>query len=148
MKYLLLNIFAAGLVIGIYAWIRFLYRYKKPKRMKKILLFVAMAALVSCSKSVDPPAGPAPSTGRQVKFYSTNAVVVTKVITVKIGANDYGQLHYSASVPGCDAPVFKAIKLAPGNYIADVIDEANPNASKQVGFTVAQGTRCVFFNLK
>jgi hypothetical protein len=82
-------------------------------------------------------------------FYSSNAVVVTKVITVKIGANDYGQLHYSAAQPGCAEPGFGSIKLAPGSYVADYIDQTNPNATKQVSFTVpSSATTCVFFNLK
>jgi hypothetical protein len=117
--------------------------------MKKIILLATIALAISCSKSVDAPGQPAPDTGKTVKFYSSNAVVVTKVITVKIGANDYGQLHYSAAQPGCAEPGFGSIKLAPGSYVADYIDQANPNATKQVSFTVPQSvTTCVFFNLK
>lgn len=116
--------------------------------MKQLLTIFALVAIVSCSKSVDSPAPPAP-TKATVKFYSTNMVTATKVITVKVSGQDYGRVNYSANAPACSASGFAAISLAPGSYKADYLDPSNPNANKQVSFTVAAGTTgCQFFDLK
>jgi hypothetical protein len=116
--------------------------------MKQIILLAAIALAISCSKSTD-PAPPPPAAKAQVKFYSTNAVTAAKVITIVVGSKDYGRVKYSANKPTCEAAGFAAIELAPGNYVAEYYDVANPNANQQVPFTVPSSvTKCIFFDLK
>lgn len=148
---LLLNILAGAMVVGIFLAIRHIFRPKKPFKMKKLLLFAALLALVSCSKSggsMDPPEPP-PAQLVTVKFYSTNMVTATKVILIKVSGRDYGPLQYSQNRPACSATGFAEISLAPGNYQADYMDPSNVYASRQVAFTVPQSvTTCAFFDLK
>jgi len=115
---------------------------------KRILIFVAFLAIVSCKKSVDNPTPPAPAKVN-VRFYSTNAVTSYKVITAKVSGTDYGRITYSASQPACSSAWFGMVQLKPGNYNVDYLDKDNPMANKQVAIVVPSGTTdCIFFDLK
>lgn len=117
--------------------------------MKHLLFLFAVLAIVSCKKSIDKPAPPTPPAKANVRFFSTNAVTSTKVITAKVNGTDYGRVTYSASQPTCSAAGFGMVQLAPGVYNVDYLDPANSMANKQVTITVPQGaTSCVFFDLK
>lgn len=115
---------------------------------KQLLILIALLAIVSCSKKTDAPAPPQPPSKTNVRFFSTNAVTSTKVITAKVNGVDYGTVRYSATQPACDAAGFGLVPLAPGNYTVDYIDKDNPMANKQVQITVVASTTCAFFNLK
>lgn len=118
-------------------------------KMKSVFILFALMAIVSCKKSTDAPAPPPAPAKASVKFYSTNAVTATKIINVKVSGQDYGRVNYSANMPACSSSSFAVMSLAPGNYKADYLDPSNPNANKQVSFTVASGTtNCQFFDLK
>lgn len=146
MKFLLLNLLAAAIMLAMFILVRRLPSSTRNK-MKSLFILFALVAIVSCKKSVDAPAEPPAKAS--VKFYSTNMVTATKVITVKVSGQDYGRVNYSANMPACGASGFASMSLAPGNYKADYLDPANPNANKQVSFTVAAGTStCQFFDLK
>jgi hypothetical protein len=118
--------------------------------MKKILTVVAILAIVSCTKSTDGSAGA--SSGSQkasVKFYTTNAVATTKVITVDVDGTEYGRLMYSGSQPACAGAGFAAIMLAPGQHVANIKDPGSPYATRQVYFNVpAAVSGCIFYDLK
>lgn len=147
MRFLLFNLLACVILYALYvigrAWFS-----PKHRNMKKFFFALVAILAVSCSKKTDAPAPPQPPSKTNVRFYSTNAVTSTKVITAKVNGVDYGTVRYSATQPTCDAAGFGLVPLAPGNYTVDYIDKDNPMANKQVQITVVASTACVFFNLK
>jgi ribosomal protein L37E len=172
MRFFLFNILAACILIGArvlgHVWISRQCKQTKMKNYgrcarcgypvrqcicfrywKRVLIFIAFLAIVSCKKSVESPA-PLPTTAKvNVRFFSTNAVTSTKVITAKVSGTDYGRVTYAASQPACSAAGFGMVQLVPGVYNVDYIDPSNTMANKQVSITVPQGaTTCVFFDLK
>lgn len=147
MRFLLLNLLACVILYALYvigrAWFS-----PKHRNMKNFFFALVAVLVVSCSKKTDAPAPPQPSSKTNVRFFSTNAVTSTKVITAKVNGVDYGTVRYSATQPTCDAAGFGMVPLAPGNYTVDYIDKDNPMANKQVQITVVASTTCAFFNLK
>lgn len=146
MRFLLLNLLACAFLYTAYvigrAWFS-----PKHRNMKKFFFALVAILAVSCSKKTDTPAPQQPSKVN-VRFYSTNAVTSTKVITAKVNGVNYGTVRYSATQPDCNATYFGLVPLAPGNYTVDYIDKDNPMANKQVQITVVASTTCAFFNLK
>lgn len=146
MRFLFFNLLACAFLYIAYiigrAWF-------SPTHRKMNKFFFALVAIlaVSCSKKTDTPA-PQPPSKINVRFFSTNAVTSTKVITAKVNGTDYGTVRYSASQPACDAVGYGMVPLAPGNYTVDYIDKDNPMANRQVQITVVASTTCAFFNLK
>lgn len=147
MKFLFLNLLACAIVYAFYvigrAWIS-----PKHRKMNRFFFILVTILAVSCSKKTDSPTPPPPASKTNVRFFSTNAVTSTKVITAKVAGTDYGRVTYSASQPDCSAAGFGMVQLAPGSYTVDYIDGSNPMANKQVQITVVASATCAFFNLK
>jgi len=149
MRYFFLNLTAAAFLIVCAMIGRAWVRRPKQTTMKHLFFVFAVLAIVSCKKSVDKPTPPPPPAKASVRFFSTNAVTSTKVITAKVNGTDYGRVTYSASMPACSAAGFGMVQLAPGIYNVDYLDPSNSMANKQVSITVPTGTtNCIFFDLK
>lgn len=147
MRFLFFNLLACAIVYACYvigrAWIS-----PKHRNMKRFFFALVAFLVVSCSKKTDPPTPTPAPTKTSVRFFSTNAVTSTKVITAKVSGTDYGRVTYSASQPDCSAAGFGMVQLKPGTYTVDYIDSSNPMANRQVQITVVASTTCAFFNLQ